>query len=123
MNKVAELGEKIVGQWLENKGYIILNYRWRCRWGEIDIIATNEREQVTIFVEVKTRSLYNWDENGLLAITDKKQEKIKMTAAMFLSENPHLAELPCRFDVALVSYQYKKQKYEFKIKDYIESAF
>jgi putative endonuclease len=137
MAKIGELGEKIVGQWLENKGYLILHYRWRCQWGEIDIIAQNKVDLMLIFVEVKTRSKNNWDEDGLLAITPKKQEKIRLTAEIFLAKNPSLAELPCRFDVAILNYKInskteltnKLQKYfslegyEFTLINYLEAAF
>jgi len=119
MAKIGELGEKFVGQWLENQGYLILHYNWRCKWGEIDLIAQNQANSHLIFVEVKTRSRNNWDENGLWAITPKKQGKIQTTAEVFFSTNPHLVDLPCRFDVALVFCQQGK----FILKDYIESAF
>jgi len=50
-------GEKIAASYLSKKGYRILEMNYRCRFGEIDIVA---RQQNTyVFVEVKTRkSLY-----------------------------------------------------------------
>jgi putative endonuclease len=119
MAKIGELGEKFVGQWLENKGYLILHYNWRCQWGEIDLIAQNKTNSELIFVEVKTRSNNNWDENGLLAITPKKQAKIQTTIEIFFSKHPHFVDFPCRIDVAIVNYSQN----EFRLKDYIESAF
>ena len=105
MKKIGALGEELVCQWLELQNYDLLERNWRCRWGEIDIIAQDRDSKAIAFVEVKTRSRNNWDEGGLLAIDFIKQEKIIKTASLFLAEYPQFVELPCRFDVALVSYE------------------
>lgn len=108
------LGENLVATWLEQQGWEILHRRWRCRWGELDIIALGHESQpspdssfsseILSFVEVKTRGRGNWDADGLLAITPQKQAKLIQAAQLFLSGHPELSEYPCRFDVALVRY-------------------
>lgn len=102
------LAEAMVAQWLIQQGWRIVVRRWHCRWGELDLVAqAPETAQSTtlIFVEVKARNCFNWDEGGLLAITPQKQAKLWQAAELFLTEHPALAELPCRFDVALVASQ------------------
>lgn len=153
---VGKLGEKLVADWLKNRDWTILHHRWRCRWGEIDLIALNmgsgecgvgeEGEflvktqnstpktansklktqnysppnllhPILAFVEVKTRSRGNWDGDGRLAITSRKQAKIRQTAEIFLAEYPDLATINCRFDVAIVNCQPQKQTLRIEIAD------
>jgi putative endonuclease len=96
-------GEEVVAQWLMSRGGKILQQRWRSKVGEIDIIGLES--DTLLFIEVKTRNRSNWDADGLLAITPQKQAKIVRTAQLFLLKHPHLAEQPCRFDVAIVRHQ------------------
>jgi len=101
--EVGDRGEMLVAKLLKNNGWQILATQWRCKWGEIDLIACDR--QWLIFVEVKTRGNYNLDADGSLAVTPKKQAKLIKTALIFLDKHPQLSELACRFDVALVRYQ------------------
>ena len=123
MATIGELGEQIVAEWLKSQGYEVIHCRWRCRWGEIDIIAKHKPSNTLVFVEVKTRSKGNWDEGGLKAISTVKQQKIYQTAQLFLAKYPYLAESFCRFDVALVSYQKNSHEPKLNIRDYIKNAF
>lgn len=145
MKKIGDLGELLVGRWLELQNHQLLEQNWRCRWGEIDLIAQDRATKAIAFVEVKTRSSRNWDSDGLLAIDLVKQQKLLQTASLFLSKYPHLAELPCRFDVALVSYHSRQNaislsqfaditrleigqplvidSYELTLKQYLQAAF
>jgi putative endonuclease len=99
----GKLGEEVVAQWLIARGGKILASRWRWRRGEIDLIGIEA--DILLFIEVKTRNRSNWDNNGLLAVTPQKQARISRTAEFFLVKHPHLAEYPCRFDVAIVRHQ------------------
>jgi putative endonuclease len=142
------LGEDLVAIWLEVQGWQILARRWRCRWGELDLVAMGNMplssSPILAFVEVKTRRRRNWDGGGLLSITESKQEKLSLAAEMFLSDRPDLADYSCRFDVALVRYSANtakmandswpplivklghpvvRENHQFVLQEYIKSAF
>lgn len=51
--ELGKLGENIAKQYLQNKGYIIIEQNCRNKYGEIDLIVKHKNE--IIFVEVKTR--------------------------------------------------------------------
>ncbi|MBD2394133.1 YraN family protein [Cyanobacterium aponinum FACHB-4101] len=142
MKKIGSLGEKIIAQWLINKGYSVIESNWHCRWGEIDLIVINKSLKEIIFVEVKTRSIKNWDDNGLYSINNKKQEKLWLTASLFLEKNQIFTDWNCRFDIALLTYKkltnfgtvfsvsdnclrpkFNYEGYQFEIVDYLENAF
>lgn len=108
-------------QYLDQQGWRILAQQWRCRWGELDLVAC--RSGVLAFVEVKTRSPGSWDQTGLLAVGIPKQQRLIRAAQAFLSQHPHLSELPCRFDVALVESQASKEGTDYALVEYLEGAF
>ena len=87
--------EKAAGFYLEQMGYEILQFNYRCRLGEIDLIAKDGAYYV--FCEVKYRA----DErkgSPLEAVDARKQQKIFRTAMYYLTEQ-QLEDVPCRFDV------------------------
>lgn len=117
-------GEDLVADWLQAKGWQILAKRWRCRWGELDLVAaqaTDGRLRAIAFVEVKTRRCGSWDAGGALAITAQKQAKLCKAAQMFLAQHPVWANLPCQFDVALVAVTGSQEK--LVLQTYIPAAF
>jgi putative endonuclease len=97
-------GEELVADHLAAQGWQILARQWRCRWGELDLVA--QKGSTLAFVEVKTRSLNarwgDWDPIGLEAVGSAKQKRLIRAATLFLSQNPQLEHLNGRFDVALV---------------------
>jgi putative endonuclease len=92
-------GEKRALTLLRGRGYKILARNYRCRHGEIDIVAFEGGEYV--FVEVKARS---GDAMGsaLDAVTKAKQRKMARVAEQYLIERK-LTGRPCRFDVVAIA--------------------
>lgn len=91
------MGEVLAARFLRDKKYTILSANFRCRQGEIDIIAQDG--PYIVFVEVKTRScdaLYTARE----AVTVSKQRRLIVTAGVYLSRYP--SKLQPRFDVVEV---------------------
>lgn len=92
-------GEDEAARLLRRRGYRILARNYRCRHGEIDIVAFEDGEYV--FVEVKTR-LTDGKGSGAEAVTVAKQRKVARVAQQYLAERG-LEDRPCRFDVVAVS--------------------
>jgi putative endonuclease len=99
----GQFGEALVTTWVQQQGWQVITRGWHCRWGELDVVAFCPKSICLAFVEIKTRTSGNWDENGLLAITPTKQRKLIYASQLFLAQHGCWAETPCRFDVALVS--------------------
>ncbi|HIK23198.1 MAG: YraN family protein [Cyanobacteria bacterium J003] len=118
MRHVGDCGEAVVAAWLQTQQCQILAQNWSCPWGELDIVACDP-EGVVLFVEVKTRRSYNWDRDGLDAISPSKQRKLVLAAQAFLESQPQWQEHPCRFDVALV----RHQRGAYWLHCYLEQAF
>ena len=86
--------EKAAGKYLESKGYVILEYNYRCKVGEIDIVAKDG--DYLVFCEVKYRRT-NKKGNALEAIAFSKQKILSKCALFYIAERK-LSYLPCRFD-------------------------
>ena len=96
--RLGRSGEEKVAGYLQKKGYTILVKNYRCKAGEIDIIARDGAELV--FIEVKTRSSLNFGFPAE-AVTRRKQRQISRAAQWYLAEQ-QLFDVPARFDVIAV---------------------
>ena len=88
-------GEECAANWLAKEGYTILERRFRCQMGEIDIIARQGR--VIVFVEVKARRSAGFG-SPAEAVTWGKQRKLLRTAQLWLLQKG-LTDTACRMDV------------------------
>lgn len=91
-------GEKKTAFYLEKRGYHIIGRNYRCRYGEIDLIALDPTGEILCFVEVKTRSDFSRGQ-PCEAVTRSKLHRIQKAALDFLLHHPvHYRAL--RIDVA-----------------------
>ena len=90
----GEWGEKAAAEWLASRGWHILERNYRTRFGELDIIAENER--FLVFSEVKTRRNARFAA-ACEAVTPAKQARLIAAAEAWLQEHP--AGKQPRFDV------------------------
>ena len=108
-------GEAEVAKYLRKKGYTLLASQWRCRFGELDLVAKDKRGTVC-FVEVKLRG------DGSIAlprefVDARKQARLRAAAAAYIST--HDLDAPARFDVAEV---YVEKNGTLRV-EYLEAAF
>ena len=92
-------GEAAVADYLKKNRCRILASQYRCRFGELDLVALC-RDGTVAFVEVKTRTTDKFSP-ARLAVTPAKQRRMRTAAQVFL-EQAALGDHPCRFDVAEV---------------------
>ena len=83
-HETGKEGENIATKYLEQNGYEIIDRNFRCKAGEIDVIARNNGEYV--FIEVKTRSNKNY---GLAseAVNKQKQSHLLKTIKYYIYLN------------------------------------
>ena len=82
---LGERGERIATAHLQRAGYEVLARNWRCRHGELDIVAADRR--ALVFCEVKTRVAggRNGPASALDAIGPRKRRRLRMLAREWLS--------------------------------------
>lgn len=97
---VGRRGEQLAAAYLERQGLIIASRNWRCREGELDIVA-HDRHSLVVVCEVKTRSGLGYG-SGAEAVTAGKRRRIRRLAGLWLAEYRARSGLVVRFDVISV---------------------
>lgn len=92
-------GEDVAVRHLEAMGMQVLVRNWRCREGEIDVVARHG--QVLVFVEVKTRSNHRYGEPAE-AVSRQKARRLHVLAARWLAQSRPSGSWDLRFDVVSV---------------------
>jgi putative endonuclease len=100
MNRGAA-AEALAAEFLQARGLTIVARNYRCRGGEIDLIASDG--DTLIFVEVRLRSDAAFG-GAAESITAAKKKRLRFAAAHYLSRLSQMSkEPPCRFDAILLA--------------------
>lgn len=101
--EVGAMGEEMAASHLVAAGYEILARNWRCRAGEIDIIARDGDRSEVVLIEVKTRAVQGGDATLApeLSVDRHKQDRYQRMALLYLSAHPELVSV--RFDVIAIN--------------------
>ena len=82
--QIGALGEQLAVEHLTSLGLSVLDRNWRCRYGELDIIAVDNRTRTAVFVEVKTRTSDHF--GGVeQAVTPDKVRRLRRLAGLWLA--------------------------------------
>jgi putative endonuclease len=95
----GQRAEELAAQFLHQQGLTILARNYRCRVGELDVIARDGA--VLVVAEVRTRASDAY--GGAAASVDRrKQQRLIRATKRLLQQQRDLAQLPVRFDVVIV---------------------
>lgn len=81
---IGALGEQLAVEHLQSVGLRVLTRNWRCRYGELDVIAADDAARTVVFVEVKTRTGEQF--GGVAqAVTPEKVRRLRRLAGLWLA--------------------------------------
>ena len=112
---VGSRGEELAAAFLQRIGFSIVERNFRCKGGEIDIVAKDGN--TLVFIEVKSRKTVSYGVPQL-AVTPFKQRQISKAALTWLAIN-HKHDAPARFDVIAILLS---SDYQYRI-EHIKNAF
>jgi putative endonuclease len=82
--ELGALGEQLATDHLTGLGLQVVTRNWRCRYGELDVIAVDPTTRTVVFVEVKTRTGDGF--GGLAqAVTEQKLRRLRRLAGWWLA--------------------------------------
>ena len=96
MNRAGARAEELCAELLRRAGLRVLARNWRCRHGEIDLVA--EEGRTLVFAEVRYRSSAGYG-GAAESVTAAKRARLVAAARLYLMRRP---EADCRFDVLLL---------------------
>ena len=91
--------ESLAAGWLEERGLTITDRNYRCKMGEIDLVALDG--PTVVFVEVRARSRSRFA-SAAASVDQRKRRRLRRAALHYLRRHPLAAAMPCRFDVVAI---------------------
>jgi len=83
--EIGALGEQLAVDYLRDLGLRVVDRNWRCRYGELDVIAADDAAGAVVFVEVKTRTTELF--GGVAeAVTPAKVRRLRRLAGVWLAQ-------------------------------------
>ncbi len=102
--QIGELGEAIAKEHLIQEGYEVIATNWRYKRGEIDVIA--KKEELLVFIEIKTRRANDTD-TAMMNFTPQKRQRIVNAVYAYL-EAHRLPDANWRLDLIAIALPYQK---------------
>ncbi|MCL6447760.1 MAG: YraN family protein [Armatimonadetes bacterium] len=121
--ELGKLGEELAASYLQKKGYRLLERNYRCRLGEIDIVALDGDVLVFIEVRCRTSSRFGFPQES---IRREKQAKLRKLAQYYLlraarpGPAPVTGQNQVRFDVLALLFDCKQATCRV---EHIQNAF
>ncbi|GGB19865.1 UPF0102 protein [Flexivirga endophytica] len=85
--ELGQHGEEEAARYLQLQGLTVIERNWRCREGEIDIVALDDIGDCLVIVEVKTRTSERFG-RPVEAVTPVKARRLRVLAARWLADHP-----------------------------------
>jgi putative endonuclease len=98
---VGRAGENAAAEYLGRLGYVLMECNWRCRLGEIDLIAMDGN--TLVFIEVRSRTNPTRYGTAIEAVTPRKCRQVREVATVYLKQRGG-APQSLRFDVVAVTF-------------------
>lgn len=93
--------ERVAEAYLVEHGLVILERGYRCRLGELDLVALDANELVVIEVRYRRRRDFG---SASESVTWRKQSRIRRALRHYLMRHPQHAALPLRIDVVAIDH-------------------
>jgi len=116
INQLGQIGEVVAANYLQQKGFQVVEKNWRYHYKEIDIIAKNN--EILLIIEVKARNFFSAQILAPFASVTKRKQRLLIDAANAYV-TMHNIDCEIRFDIISIIF---KSQTDFTI-EHIEDAF